>query len=94
MLIVSITDFSSLIRTPFGLHWDDGIMICHFECYHLHWGGSSIELMEEQMIKPRIRGCDVQLATGVLWVLGGRGDPWEADLMCEILRQIIELVIV
>ena len=60
------------INVPFGLAWRGAVMVCMFECYISEIGGSSFELMTEQMIEPRELPARVLLAEGVLMVLGGK----------------------
>ena len=73
------------LRTPFGMLWNEGFMVCHLECYHLPLGGSSFELMAQQMAMPREFTCDVQLRPGVLWAIGGRNMPAN-QFYCECQR--------
>ena len=60
------------INLPYGVQWSGGIMACWFSCYNLEKGGDDFELMDEQMVEPRENPAMLEMAEGVLLVLGGR----------------------
>ena len=54
-----------------GLLWNGGVIACRDQCWHLAWGDSQFELMDNQRSQSRLKACTVLLQKNVLWAIAG-----------------------